>query len=74
MDESIIDDEREALSQRCQEITDQLAALTAQDGGLDDDTLELRREPLLNQIREIKRRLTDIDLDEQSLRRMEGGE
>ena len=74
MDESSIDDEREALSQRCQEITDQLAALTAQDGGLDDDTLELRREPLLNQIREIKRRLTDIDLDEQSLRRMEGGE
>ena len=74
MDESSIDDEREALSQRCQEITDQLAALTAQDGSLDDDTLELRREPLLNQIREIKRRLTDIDLDEQSLRRMEGGE
>ena len=74
MDESIIDDEREALSQRCQEITEQLAALTAQGDSLDDDTLELRREPLLNQIREIKRRLTDIDLDEQSLRRMEGGE
>ena len=74
MDESSIDDEREALSQRCQEITDQLAALTAQGDSLDDDTLELRREPLLNQIREIKRRLTDIDLDEQSLRRMEGGE
>lgn len=74
MDESSIDDEREALSQRRQEITRQLQALTAQEGTLDDATLEMRREPLLRQIGEIERRLTEIDLDERSLRCMEGGE
>ena len=74
MDESSIDDEREALSRRRREITRQLQALTAQDGRPDDDTLELRREPLLKLIGEIERRLTEINLDEQSLRRMEGGE
>ena len=74
MDESSIDDERDALSRRRQEITRQLQALTAQDDRPDDDTLELRREPLLRQIREIERRLTEIDLDEWSLRRMEGAE
>ncbi len=74
MDESSVDDEREALSQRCREITDQLAALTAQDGSLDEDTLELRREPLLCQICEIEQRLDEIDLDELCMRRMEGGE
>ena len=74
MDESSIDDEREALSRRRREITRQLQALTAQDGRLNDDTLELRREPLLRQLREIEQRLAEIDLDEKSLRRMEGGE
>ena len=74
MDESGIDDEREALIRRRQEITGQLQALTAQDGNLDDDTLEMRRNTLLSQMREIERRLVDIDLDERSLRRMEGGE
>ncbi len=74
MDESSIDDEREALSRRRQEITRQLEALTAQDGNLDADTLEVRREPLLGQLREIDHHLADIQLDEQSLRRMEGGE
>ena len=74
MDESSIDDEREALSRRRQEITRQLEALTAQDGSLDDNTLEMRREPLLCQIREIEQRLAEIDLDELCLRRMEGGE
>ena len=74
MDESSIDDERDALSRRRQEITRQLQALTAQDGRLDDDNLQVRREPLLRQIREIERCLTEIDLDERCLRRMEGGE
>ncbi|MCH8149645.1 MAG: hypothetical protein IH987_16940 [Planctomycetes bacterium] len=74
MDESSIDEEREALNRRRGEITRQLQALTAQNGTLDSDTLEMRREPLLKQIDEIERRLTEIDLDERSLRRMEGGE
>ncbi len=74
MDESSTDDEREALSRRRQEITRQLQALTAQDCTLDADTLELRREPLLKQIYEIGRRLAEMDLDERSLRCMEGGE
>ncbi len=74
MDESSIDEERDALSRRRQEITRQLKALTAQDGTLDADTLELHREPLLKQIYEIERRLAEMDLDERSLRCMEGGE
>ena len=74
MDESSIDDEREALSRRCQEITRQLQALTAQGGRLDDDALELRREAMHRQIREIEQRIAEIDLDERSLRCMEGGE
>ena len=74
MYESSMDDEREALSRRRQEITRQLQALTAQDGTLDAASLEMRREPLLKQIREIERRLTEMDLDERSLRCMEGGE
>ncbi len=74
MDELSIDEEREALHRHRREITGQLQALTAQDGTLDSDTLEMRREPLLKQIGEIERRLTEIDLDERSLRRMEGGE
>ncbi len=74
MDESSMDEEREALNLRRQEITRQLQALTAQDGTLDADTLEMRREPLLEQIGEIVRRLAEMDLDERSLRCMEGGE
>ena len=74
MDESSIDEECDALSRRRQEIARQLQALTAQADTLDADTLEKRREPLLGQIREIEQRLADIQLDEQSLRRMEGGE
>ena len=74
MDESSIDDEREALNRRRREFTRQLQALTAQDGTLDSDTLEMRRKPLLKQIGEIERRLAEIDRDERSLRRMEGGE
>ncbi len=74
MDESSIDEERESLNRRRQEITGQLQSLTAQDGNLDDATLEMRRNTLLSQIREIERRLVEIDLDERSLRRMEGGE
>ena len=74
MDESSIDKEREALNRRRRQITRQLQALTAQDCTLDSDKLEIRREPLLEQIGEIERRLTEIDLDERSLRRMEGGE
>ena len=74
MDESSIDEEREALNRRRQEIARQLEAITAQDDTLDADTLEMRREPLLRQIHEIEQRLTEIDLDERSLRHMEGGE
>ena len=74
MDGSSIDNEREALNRRREEITRQLQSLTAQDDTRDADTLEMRREPLLSQIREIERRLTDIDLDERNLRSMEGGE
>ena len=74
MDESSIDDEREVLSRRLEEITRQLQALTTQGGGLGDDTVEVRREPLLKQIYEIERRLTEMALDERSLRCMEGGE
>ncbi len=69
-----MDDEREALNRRRQEITRQLQELTAHDGTLDSATLEMRREPLLRELREIDHRLADIQLDEQSLRRMEGGE
>ena len=74
MDGSSIDNEREALNRRREEITRQLQSLTAQDDTRDADTLEMRREPLLSQIGEIERRLTDIDLDERNLRSMEGGE
>ncbi len=74
MDESSIDDEREALNLRRQGITRQLEALAKEDGTLDADTIEMRREPLLRQIRGIEQRLTEIDLDERSLRQMEGGE
>ncbi len=74
MDESSIDEEREALNRRRQEITSQLQSLAAQDGTLPAATLKMRSEPLLKQISEIELRLTEIDLDERSLRRMEGGE
>ncbi len=74
MDESSIDDERESLNRRREEVTRQLQSLTAQDGTLDADTLEMRRDPLLSQIREIEQRLSEIDLDERCLRCMEGGE
>ncbi len=74
MDDSSIDEAREALNRRRQEITSQLQSLAGQDGTLDAATIEMRREPLLSQIREIERRLAEIDLDERCLRRMEGGE
>ena len=74
MNESSIDQEREALRRRRQELAHQLQSLTAQAGNLDDAALEMRREPLLQQISEIERHLTEIDLDERSLRCMEGGE
>ena len=74
MDESSNDEEREVLNRRRQKTTRQLQALTARDSSLDDATFELRRESLLKQIGEIERHLAEIDLDEQNLRRMEGGE
>ena len=69
-----MDDEREALCHRRQEITRQLDALTTKDSTIDADTLAVRSELLLRQIREIKQRLAEIDLDELCMRRMEGGE
>ena len=74
MCESTMDEERKALRQRRQEIIRQLETLNAQDEILDANTLELRSEPLLCQIREIEQRIAEIDLDELCLRRMEGGE
>ena len=74
MDESSIDEEREALNRRREQITLQLQSLTTQNSNLDRTAYDIRRNSLLNQIREIERRLVDIDLDERSLRRMEGGE
>ena len=74
MDESSIDEERQALNRRRREITSQLRSLAGQDANLDDATLEMRREPLLKKIIEIERRLAEMDLDERSLRCMEGGE
>ncbi len=69
-----MDEERAALNRRRREIDRQLEALTAQDGSLDRTTHDMRRNTLLSQIRAMERRLADIDLDERSLRRMEGGE
>ena len=57
-----------------EEIIRQLEELTAPDGTLDRTTNRIRRETPLRQIREIERRLADIDLDEWSLRRTEGRE
>ena len=74
MDESSIEEEREASNRRRQEITGQPQSLAGQNGNLDDDTFEMRREPSLKQICEIERLLAELDLDERSLRRMEGGE
>jgi hypothetical protein len=74
MDESSIDDEREALIRRRREITVLLQSLTAPDSILDQTSHDTRRRTLLDQIRELDRRLAEIDLDEASLRRMEGGE
>ena len=74
MNASSIDDEREALNRNRQEINRQLQALTAREGTLDHASHEMRRNTLLSQIREIERRLADIDVDERSLRCMEGGE
>jgi hypothetical protein len=74
MDESSIDDEREALNRRRQEITLLLRSLTARDSNLDQTSHDTHRSTLQDQIRELDRRLAEIDLDEGSLRRMEGGE
>lgn len=75
MDASSIDDEREALNRNRQQINRQPQALTAPDGTLDRRTShEMRRNTLLSQIREIERRLADIDADERSLHCMEGRE
>ena len=72
MNASSIDDEREALNRNRQEINRQLQALTAPDGTLDRAGHEMRCNTLLNQIREVERRLADIDVDERSLQCMEG--
>jgi len=74
MDESSIDDEREALNRRRQEITLLLRSLAALDSNLDQTSHDTHRSRLQGQIRELDRRLAEIDLDEGSLRRMEGGE
>ena len=74
MGESSIDDEREALNRRREEITLLLRSLPAQDGSVDQPSREARRIAQLNQIKELDRRLAEIALDEEGSSRMEGGE
>ena len=74
MDESSIDEEREALNRRRREIDRELQGPMAQNRTLDRATFGVRRDALLSELREIDHRLADIQLDEQNLRRMEGGE
>ena len=69
-----IDDEREALSRRSEELTRKLQALTTQKDMLEQNTYRERRDALLTEIRKVERRLAEIGLDEQSLRQMEGRE
>lgn len=74
MDESSIDKEHAALNRRRQEITSQLQSLAGQDPNLDEAMVEMRRKPLLAQLSEVERRLAEMDIDDRSLRCMEGGE
>lgn len=69
-----IDDEREVLNRRREELDRQLLALTAQKEMLEQNTYNERRDALLSKIHEVERRLVEIGLDEQSLRQMEGRE
>ncbi len=74
MDESSIDEERAVLNRRRCEINRELQGPVAQDRTLDRAKFGVRRDALLSELREIDHRLADIQLDEQNLRRMEGGE
>ena len=74
MDESSIDEEHAALNHRRREINRELQSPVAQDRTLDQATFDMRRDALLRELRELDRRLAEIQLDEQGLRRMEGGE
>ncbi|MCH7839602.1 MAG: hypothetical protein IID38_05135 [Planctomycetes bacterium] len=69
-----IDDEREVLNRRREELDRKLQALTAQKEMLEQNTYNERRDALLSKIHEVERRLVEIGLDEQSLRQMEGRE
>ena len=69
-----IDDEREALNRRSEELTRKLQALTAQKDKLEQNTYREHSDALLTEIRKVERRLAEIGLDEQSLRQMEGRE
>ena len=69
-----IDDEREVLNRRREELDRELQALTAQKEMLEQNTYNERRDALLSKIHEVERRLVEISLDEQSLRQMEGRE
>ncbi len=68
------DDEREALDRRSREIHGQLRALLAQKDTLERTIFSRRHNALLGELHEIEHRLADINVDEQSLHRMEGGE
>ncbi len=74
MNGSDIDDEREVLNRRGEELTRTLQALTTQKDMLEQDTYNENRDVLLSEIREVERRLAEIGLDEQSLHHMEGRE
>ena len=69
-----IDDEREALNRRSEQLTRKLQALTAQKDILEQNTYRERSDALLTEIRKVERRLAEIGLDEQSLRQREGRE
>ena len=69
-----VDDELEALNRYKRELQRRLAALLAQNDTLTPTNFDQRQESLQRQIHEIEHRLADLNLDEQSLRRMEGGE
>ncbi len=68
------EDEREALELRSRQIHRQLHALQTQKGTLEQAIFAQRHNALLSEIHEIEHRLADVNLDEQSLQHMEGGE
>ena len=74
MNGSGIDDEREVLNRRREDLDRQLLALTARKDMAEQTTYKERRDALLREIHEVERRLVEIGLDERSQCQMEGRE